>query len=74
MERWSQPIGVGSYLIVRDGGLREVAIRLGRGFNVFKIAGQRVTALAAALDAHVAQKGRQTRQAPMQTAQWDRGR
>ena len=27
------PMGVGSNLIVRDGGLRAVVIRLGRGFN-----------------------------------------
>ncbi len=50
------PIGVGSNLIVRDGGLRAVVIRLGRDFNAVEIAGQRVTAGAAALDAHVARK------------------
>ena len=27
------PIGVGSNVIVRDGGIRAVVIRLGRGFN-----------------------------------------
>ncbi len=27
------PMGVGSNLIVRDGGIRAVVIRLGRGFN-----------------------------------------
>jgi UDP-N-acetylmuramate dehydrogenase len=27
------PMGVGSNLIVRDGGIRGVVIRLGRGFN-----------------------------------------
>ena len=47
-------IGVGSNLIVRDGGIRAVVIRLGRGFNGIWIAGDRVTAGAAALDAHVA--------------------
>ena len=50
------PMGVGSNLIVRDGGLRAVVIRLGRGFNQIAIDGSRVTAGAAALDAHVARK------------------
>ncbi len=50
------PIGVGSNLIVRDGGIRAVVIRLGRGFNDIEIDGNRVTAGAAALDAHVARK------------------
>ena len=50
------PIGVGSNLIVRDGGLPGVVVRLGRGFNGIGIAGGRVTAGAAALDAHVARK------------------
>lgn len=50
------PMGVGSNLIVRDGGVRAVVVRLGRGFNHIHIAGNRVTAGAAALDAHVAKK------------------
>jgi UDP-N-acetylmuramate dehydrogenase len=50
------PMGVGSNLIVRDGGLRAVVIRLGRGFNGITIDGPRVTAGAAALDAHVARR------------------
>ncbi|WP_128253570.1 UDP-N-acetylmuramate dehydrogenase [Falsirhodobacter deserti] len=50
------PMGVGSNLIVRDGGLRAVVIRLGRGFNGIRIEGDRVIAGAAALDAHVARK------------------
>lgn len=50
------PMGVGSNLIVRDGGLRAVVIRLGRGFNTIEIDGDTVTAGAAALDAHVARK------------------
>jgi len=50
------PMGVGSNLIVRDGGLRAVVIRLGRGFNGIEIAGQTVRAGAAALDAHVARR------------------
>jgi UDP-N-acetylmuramate dehydrogenase len=50
------PMGVGSNLIVRDGGLRAVVIRLGRGFNAIDVSGDRVTAGAAALDAHVARR------------------
>jgi UDP-N-acetylmuramate dehydrogenase len=50
------PMGVGSNLIVRDGGLRAVVIRLGRGFNSIEIQGDRVKAGAAALDAHVARR------------------
>lgn len=50
------PMGVGSNLIVRDGGLRAVVIRLGRGFNAITVDGKRVTAGAAALDAHVARR------------------
>jgi UDP-N-acetylmuramate dehydrogenase len=50
------PMGVGSNLIVRDGGLRALVTRLGRGFNSIDIDGGEVTAGAAALDAHVARK------------------
>lgn len=50
------PMGVGSNLIVRDGGIRGVVIRLGRGFNTIEIVGETVIAGAAALDAHVARK------------------
>lgn len=50
------PMGVGSNLIVRDGGIRAVVIRLGRGFNAITVEGNRVTAGAAALDAHVARR------------------
>jgi UDP-N-acetylmuramate dehydrogenase len=50
------PMGVGSNLIVRDGGIRAVVIRLGRGFNGIEVAGDRVVAGAAALDAHVARR------------------
>ena len=49
------PMGVGSNLIVRDGGIRAVVIRLGRGFNTIDV-GETVTVGAAALDAHVARK------------------
>ncbi|KIC39562.1 UDP-N-acetylmuramate dehydrogenase [Leisingera sp. ANG-M7] len=50
------PMGVGSNLIVRDGGMRAVVIRLGRGFNSIEADGDTVTAGAAALDAHVAKR------------------
>ncbi|WP_296765877.1 UDP-N-acetylmuramate dehydrogenase [Sediminimonas sp.] len=50
------PIGVGSNLIVRDGGIGGVVIRLGRGFNHIRVEGDHVVAGAAALDAHVARK------------------
>lgn len=50
------PMGVGSNLIVRDGGIGGVVIRLGRGFNGIEIDEDQVTAGAAALDAHVARK------------------
>ncbi len=49
------PMGVGSNLIVRDGGIRAVVIRLGRGFSAIET-GEAITAGAAALDAHVARK------------------
>jgi UDP-N-acetylmuramate dehydrogenase len=50
------PMGVGSNLIVRDGGLRAVVIRLGRGFNAIEIDGDVIHCGAAALDSHVARK------------------
>lgn len=50
------PMGVGSNLIVRDGGLDGVVVRLGRGFNAIRIEGDHVIAGAAALDAHVARR------------------
>jgi len=50
------PMGVGSNLIVRDGGIRAVVIRLGRGFNDIAVQGGRVVAGAAALDSHVARR------------------
>ncbi len=50
------PMGVGSNLIVRDGGIRAVVVRLGRGFNTIETADNIVTAGAAALDAHVAKR------------------
>ncbi len=50
------PMGVGSNLIVRDGGIRAVVIRLGRAFAGIDIDGTRITAGAGALDAQVARK------------------
>jgi UDP-N-acetylmuramate dehydrogenase len=50
------PMGVGSNLIIRDGGLDAVVIRLGRGFNGFEVDGTRVTCGPALLDAHAARK------------------
>ena len=50
------PMGVGSNLIVRDGGIAGVVVRLGRGFNAIRVEGDRVIAGAGALDAHVARK------------------
>src|SRR5256885_12495634 len=41
-------IGLGSNLIVRDGGVPGVVIRLGRGFNEIKAEGSRVRAGTAA--------------------------
>ncbi|MFQ3184833.1 MAG: UDP-N-acetylmuramate dehydrogenase [Alteromonas macleodii] len=49
-------MGVGSNLIVRDGGVRGVVIRLGRGFNNIEFNGNFVHVGAAALDGHVARK------------------
>jgi len=50
------PMGIGSNLIVRDGGIRGVVIRLGRGFNGIEFHGDLVRLGAAALDAHAAKK------------------
>ena len=48
-------IGAASNLIVRDGGLGGVTIRLGRGFSVIETQADGVIAGAAALDATVAE-------------------
>ena len=48
-------IGVGSNLLLRDGGFDGTVIRLGRGFNSIEVDGMRVRAGSAALDAKVAQ-------------------
>lgn len=47
-------IGVGSNLLVRDGGLKGVVIRLGRGFAEIKSEGDLLHAGAGALDVNVA--------------------
>ncbi|MDJ0639328.1 MAG: UDP-N-acetylmuramate dehydrogenase [Paracoccaceae bacterium] len=50
------PMGVGSNLIVRDGGLPGVVIRLSRAFATVEVGDGQVTAGAAALDATVAKE------------------
>ncbi|MBL4638943.1 MAG: UDP-N-acetylmuramate dehydrogenase [Kordiimonadaceae bacterium] len=47
-------IGVGSNMLVRDGGIKGVVIRLGRAFANIKIRGDIVKAGSAAMDVHVA--------------------
>ena len=47
-------LGVGSNVIVRDGGIDGVVIKLGRGFTDISFDGQKVTSGAAALDLNVA--------------------
>src|SRR4051812_11942350 len=47
-------IGVGSNLLVRDGGIRGVVVRLGRGFAEIKAKPELVEAGAGALDLNVA--------------------
>lgn len=49
-------VGVGSNLLVRDGGLEGVTIRLAKGFNGIEIEDEVVTAEAAALDVTVARR------------------
>lgn len=48
------PIGVASNLLVRDGGVPGVVVRLGRGFATVTVTGDRVVAGAGALDGTVA--------------------
>ncbi|WP_233416995.1 UDP-N-acetylmuramate dehydrogenase [Halovulum marinum] len=50
------PVGVCSNLIIRDGGISGVVIRLGRGFNGIAVDGDTVRVGAAALDAQVARR------------------
>ena len=51
-------IGVGSNMLVRDGGVRGVVIRLGRPFAGVEVSDDRVAAGAAAVDVSVAAKAR----------------
>ncbi len=51
-------IGVGSNLLVRDGGVPGVVVRLGRGFVEIKADGETVTAGAGALDLNTAMVAR----------------
>ena len=53
-------VGLGSNLIVRDGGVPGVTIRLGRGFNEITIEGTRVHAGAAVPDVKVARAAQDT--------------
>ena len=48
-------VGLGSNLIVRDGGVAGVVIRLGRGFSEIKVEGERVRTGTAVPDVRVAQ-------------------
>lgn len=48
-------LGVGSNVLVRDGGVPGVVIRLGRGFAGIKAEGTKISVGAGALDANVAQ-------------------
>ena len=50
------PIGVGSNLLVRDGGIKGVVIRLGKGFNSVEVSNGLVVAGAAALGSFVARR------------------
>lgn len=52
-------IGVGSNLLVRDGGVEGVVIRLGRGFAGIETRGDIVKAGAGAMDVHVARKAQE---------------
>lgn len=47
-------IGVGSNLLIRDGGVKGVVIKLGKGFNEIRVEGTTLTIGAAALDHTVA--------------------
>jgi len=52
-------IGVGSNLLVRDGGVAGIVIRLGRGFAETKVRGNILKAGAGAMDVHVAKAAQQ---------------
>lgn len=60
--RWGGPvlpIGVGSNLLVRDGGIDGLTVRLGRGFSGITIEGDTIRAGAAVPDAKLAQAAQQ---------------
>ena len=48
------PIGVGSNLIVRDGGIRGVVVKLGRAFGQISVEGEQMRCGASALDRQLA--------------------
>ena len=50
------PMGVGSNLIIRDGGIRGAVIKLGSGFNNISFENNRIIVGASALDSHVASR------------------
>ena len=52
-------VGLGSNLIVRDGGVAGVVVRLGRGFNDVTVDGMRVVAGAAVPDVKVARSAQE---------------
>jgi UDP-N-acetylmuramate dehydrogenase len=52
-------VGLGSNLIVRDGGVAGVVVRLGRGFSDVTVEGMRVTAGAAVPDMKVARSAQE---------------
>jgi len=52
-------VGLGSNLIVRDGGVAGVVVRLGRGFNDVTVDGMRVVAGAAVPDVRVARSAQE---------------
>ncbi len=61
MRGWSGPvlpIGVGSNLLVRDGGITGLVVRLGRGFTAITVEGDTIRAGAAVPDAKLAQAAR----------------
>ena len=49
------PVGVGSNLLVRDGGIEGLVVRLGRGFSGIEVTGDTIRAGAAVPDAKLAQ-------------------
>ncbi len=58
MRAWNgpvTPIGIGSNLLVRDGGIDGLVVRLGRGFSGLSVEGTRIRAGAAIPDAKLSQ-------------------